>query len=454
MVGIKAPGPRGDTLLGSTLDFKDSPLEFCTYVSRAYGDVARFRVGPTDWYLLTHPDHVWDVMTTQADVFLKPRIAHRLWREFLGHGLLTSEGTEWRRQNTMMKPTMHRTNLDGYADVMVAYTHRMVDAWSDGERRNIHRDMTGLTLQIVAKTLFDADVAGDAKTVGDAMEVLQQVMVEHIHLPIPLPSWWPSEGNRKKLEAVHTIRSIVGRLIEERRGNTEGRTDLLSMLMDARDMDGGAMSDQEVYDQAVTLFFAGHETTANGLTWAWYALARHPEVLAKLQAELDAVVGDRPLRMSDLKDLPYLDMVVHECLRYLPPVWVYIKEPTQDAVVGGYRVPKGVPVLISPWVTHHDPRFWPEPDRFLPERFTREGRMAQLRGAWIPFSGGARVCFGKSFALTELRLIIGSMCQRLDPTVPADHWPTKVAELSMHPRGGMPFDVVFRKPSPQTAVAK
>ena len=439
-----APGPRGDTVLGSTLDFKDNPLEYVSYVSRAFGDVARFRVGPSWWHLLTHPDHIWEVMTKQADTFLKPQVAHRLWREFLGHGLLTSEGAEWRRQAMMMKPAMHRQRLNAYGDTMTSYTHEMIDRWTDGERIDIHSEMTALTLRIVGKCLFDTDVAKDAPAVGEAMEVLQQVMVDHIHLPVPLPAWWPSQRNKRKIQAVQTIRDIVAAAIHERRSSGEDRGDLLSMLIMAQDEEGTAMTDIEVFDQAVTLFFAGHETTANGLTWCWYLLARHPEVVAKLQAEIAAAVGDRPPGMDDLKDMPYLDMVVHESLRILPPVWVFMKEPQEDAVIGGFSIPKGSPVMISPWVTHHDQRFWPQPETFMPERFSKENRPKIPKGAWIPFSGGQRVCFGKSFAMTEMRLIVAAALQRIDPSVPADHWPTKVAELSMHPKGGMPFDVKLR----------
>lgn len=443
--GDKPNGPRGSLLLGSTLDFKSSPLEYVRYVSRAYGDVAHFKVAMQDWYLLTHPDDIWSVMTEQKDVFLKPKIARKLWTQFLGNGLLTAEGDDWRRMHLMMKPGMHTTRLRGYADTVVAYTHRAIDKWSDGERRDISRDMTELTLEIVCKTLFDADVSGDARAVGEAMTVLQKVILDAIYMPIPLPRWWPSEGNRSKVKAVDGIRAIVGRVIAERRASGEDRGDLLSEFVFARTEEGKGLSDQEIYDNAVTLFFAGHETSANALSWCWYLLSRNPQVVEKLRAEVDAVLGDRPATFDDLKALPYTEMVVKESLRRLCPVWVYMKEPIQDAIVGGYRIPKGGQVMISPGVTHMDERFWPNPEAFIPERFAHENIHKIPKGAYIPFSGGSRVCFGKSFAMMELRLVVATFAQRLDfGGVPADHRPEMLAELSMHPKGGLPFDVVLR----------
>ncbi len=445
----RAPGPSGSLLLGSTLSFKDSPLEFVQYIQRAYGDVARFRMAIGDWYLISHPDLIWEVLSKQQDVFLKPRVARRLWKPFLGNGLLTAEGAEWQRMHSMMRPAMHGGRLQAYAADMTAYTEQMVDSWTTGEERDAHVDMTGLTLRIVARCLFDTDVAGDAGLVGDAMELLQRTMVEHIHMPLPVPRWWPSQSNRRKIGAVEDIRGIVRRLIDERRASGEDHGDLLSMLIQARSEDGVGMNDQEVFDQAVTLFFAGHETSANALTWALYLLARHPEVTQRLQKELDDVLQGRRASASDLRELPYLDQVLKESMRILPPVWVYMKEPTRDVEIGGYLIPKGAQVMISPYVVQHDARWWPSPETFDPDRFHKDKIAAIPRGAYVPFSGGKRVCFGKSFAMMELRLVIATMLQMLTPAVPVDHWPRKRAELSMHPEGGMPFIVVPRASGPR-----
>lgn len=440
-----APGPRGDWLLGSTLDFKDSPLEYANYVARAYGDVARMRIGTQQWYLLAHPEAVYDACVTQAHIFLKPSIARKLWRPFLGErSVLTSEGEVWKRQSRLMRPAFHRDRIDAYAEVMRAATDRMLDGWAPGERRNGHTDMMGLTLDIVAKTLFDADISGEARTFGAALEELQHVILDHLYMPLPIPRWWPSRKNRRKWGAIDTMRGIVQRVVDDRRSTGEDRGDLLSMLIAARDADGSGLSDDELLDQAMTLFFAGHETTANSLVWAWYALARHPEVTARLQADLDRVLGGRPCTVADLEQLPYLEQVVKESMRWIPSVWVFMKEPVEDTVLRGVRIPKGAQVMISPWVLHRDARWFPAPTRFDPERFTPENEKKIPRGAYLPFSGGSRVCMGKSFAMMEARIILATMLQRVDAVVPADWEPQLFAELSLHPRGGLPIDVAPR----------
>ena len=447
MGGAKtAPGPRGDTLLGSTLDFKESPLEFISYVHRAYGDVARFRVGPGNWYLISHPEDIWDAMVRRPDVFVKPQIAKRLWEKFLGNGLLTLEGDDWKRMHRLVRPAFHRKRIEAYAETMVGYTHRMIDAMEPNSRIDFDGAMVSLTLEIVAKTLFDADVREGAEQVGSAMHVLNEEMLNHIHMPIPVPRWWPSARNRRKIRAIENIEEIVRAVIEERRSEGTDRGDLLSTLVLSETDDGEKMTDKEIRDQAMTLFFAGHETTAHAMTWAWYLLARHPTVTARLHADIDAVTEGKPLTIADLKELPYLDQVIKEAMRILPSVWVFMKQPTEDVELRGIRIPKGCQIMISPFVTHHDPRWFPSPETFDPDRFSPE-RVGDIpNGAYIPFSGGRRVCIGRNFAMMEAKLLIGSMLQRLQPSVPDDVIPVKQAVLSMQPLGGLPVDVQFRRP--------
>jgi cytochrome P450 len=443
--GTIAPGPRGDILLGSALDFKDRPLKFISYVAAAYGDVSRFRVGPSYWYLITHPDDIHDAMTTRSHIFRKPKIAKRLWDKFLGNGLLTTEGEEWKRQHRLVLPAFHRRRIAAYGDVMVEYTHRMLDRWPDGGQVDIDDEMVGLTLEIVAKTLFDADVRGDAKTVGKAMSVLNKEMLEHIHMPIRVPRWWPSARNKRKLTAIADIEKIVKAVIAERRESGEDREDLLSMLLQTEDEDKDRLSDKEIRDQMMTIFFAGHETTAHAMSWAWYLLAKHPKIAARLQADIARVTGGERLTVGHLSELPYLEQMVKEALRFLPSVWIFIKEPTEDVTIRGFHIPKGAPVLISPYITHHDARWHPSPETFDPDRFSKE-RVKDIRqGAYFPFSGGQRICIGKSFAMMEMRLILGSMLQRLQPEVEASYELRAKAELSLHPQGPLPVQVRMRK---------
>jgi cytochrome P450 len=438
------PGPRGDLLLGSTLDFKEHPLHYVKYLHEAYGDVVRFRVGPSYWYLVAHPEDIWDIMTRRSDVFIKPRIAKRLWEKFLGDGLLTTEGDVWKRQHKLVLPAFHRKRIAAYSETMTRFTHRMLAAWEDGERRDFDEDMVQLTLEIVAKTLFDADVQDGAELVGEAMHVIQREMLEHIHMPVPVPRWWPSARNRRKLAAIAEMEGVVRAVIEERRASGEDRGDLLSMLLLATDEEGQSLSDTEVRDQAMTLFFAGHETTAHAMTWMWYLLARNPVVTERLVADLDRVTGGTDLALSHLAELPFLEQTVKEAMRILPSVWVFMKETTEEVEVRGFRIPKGAPVMISPYVTHHDARWYPSPETFDPDRFAKSRAREIPSGAYIPFSGGSRICIGKAFALMEAQLVIGSLLQRVQPSVPADYKLAMKAELSNHPDGGMPVDVAFR----------
>jgi len=439
------PGPRGDILLGSTLDFKESPLQFACYVQKAYGDVARFRVGPSHWVLVSDPKLVHDMMVERAAEFQKPAVARRLWEKFLGDGLLTTEGETWRRQNRLIRPAFRAGRIAAYGDTMVAYTERMMGDWSEGQQLDLGEEMVALTLEIVAKTLFDADVREGSATVGEAMKVLNVEMLNHIYMPVPLPRWWPSKANKRKMKAIQDIEDIVRKVVEQRRSEGEDRGDLLSMLVFSKDEQGDALSDKEIRDQAMTLFFAGHETTAHAMTWAWYLLATNPEVTQRVQADIDAVSKGEPLTIAMLKQLPFLSRVVDECLRILPSVWVYMKEPVADTHLGGYRMPKGTQIMISPYILQHDARWFPRPETFDPDRFEKERARVIPRGAYVPFSGGSRICAGRNFALMEMRLILGTMLQRLVPEVPEGLVPEKEAVLSMQPKDGLPATIRFRR---------
>jgi cytochrome P450 len=436
--------------MGSVMDFKEHPAHFIRYAHEAYGDVVSFRMGPSRWVVLGHPADIWDAMVTKADHYQKPALAKRLWDKFLGDSLLTTEGDVWKRLHRMIKPAFHRKRIEAYAETMTAYTHRMIDRWESGPI-DIDDEMVGLTLEIVAKTLFDADVRDGAETVGNAMKVLQREMLAHIHMPVPVPAWWPSDRNKRKLQAVEDIEAIVRDVIAERRETGVDRGDLLSTLVFAEE-DGDRLSDRELRDAAMTLFFAGHETTAHALTWAWYLLARNPHVVDKLRAEVERVAGDGPVSVAHLREMPYVEQVFKESMRILPSVWVYMKEPVEDLVVRGHLIKKGTPVMMSSWVMHHDARWFPSPETFDPDRFSPEREKLIPKGAFIPFSGGSRICLGKAFAMLEAKLILAALAQRVEFAVPDDYQPVIKAELSMHPDGGMPGIVIKREKQKLAAI--
>jgi cytochrome P450 len=440
----RVPGPRGAPLVGSTLDFQRAPLDFCLRQRARYGDLVHFRVALQDWYLLSAPEAIHRVLVTDAARFWKPKLAKRLWRPFIGEGLLASDGEFWKRHHKLVLPGFHRTRIESYASTMVELARRATEGWRPGERRDFANDMTDLTLAIVSKTLFDVDVHGDARRLGLAIEAIQDALVAHIRNPIPVPAWWPSETNTKKVRALRDVREVVKKFIDDRRASGCDRGDLLSMLVSAEEEGGTRMSDAEIHDEAMTLFFAGHETTSTALTWTWYLLARHPEIEQRLYAELRGAVGDRALTPGDLGRLPYLEMVIKESMRMLPSVWSYMREPISDYRIGNAVLPGGSLLFICVYAVHHDARHFAEPEAFRPERFEKENEKQIPRGAYIPFAAGPRVCLGKSFAMMEARLVLGTLLQRARPRLQRGWEVELLPQISLRPKGGLPVEIELR----------
>jgi cytochrome P450 len=438
------PSPPGLPLLGNTIEFQKHPLDFVLRAKKRYGDLVRFNVAFTDWYLLSAPEHIQRVLVDDASKFLKPVLAKRLWRPFLGNGLLASDGDFWKRQHRLVMPGFHKARIDAYAEVMVERTRAMLATYERGERRNFASDMTDLTLSVVTKTLFGADVEADARKIGQAISDVQEALVAHIELPIPVPEWWPSETNRRKVRALREVRGIVRAIVDERRRSGKDGGDLLSTLVFAEDERGGRMTDAELFDEAMTLLFAGYETTSMALTFMWYLLAKNTACEAKLYDEIKKNVGDRAITVADLPNLPYLEMVVKESMRMLPSVWSYMREPTEDYAIGDHVVPKGSIVFICTYAVHNDERWFTDPAVFRPERFEKEREKQLPRGAYVPFAAGPRVCLGKSFAMMEARLVLGTLLQRVRPRVAAGYEVELLPQISLQPKGGLPMVVELR----------
>lgn len=423
-------------MVGFLPEFRRRPNTFLEDFARRYGDIVYFKLGPQHTYLLSHPDYVKEVFVTRQANFTKSRVLQRA-RSLLGEGLLTAEGEHHKRQRRLMQPAFHRDRLIGYSRQMAEYAGRWRARWRDGETRDIHEEMMRLTLAIIGATMFSADVEGDAADVGEALgEILD--LFNFLFLPfseyleaLPIPPVKRMEKARAQLDA------IIYRLIRERRASGEDKGDLLSMMLLARDEDGeGRMDDEQVRDEALTLFLAGHETTANALTWAWYLLAQHPEAEAKLHAEVDALGGRLPA-FEDLPNLRYAEMVFAEAMRVYPPVWAIGRRAKEDFPLGDYVIPAGSVVILSPWVTHHDPRWHPDPEKFRPERWTPEEQAKRPKFSFFPFGGGSRICIGERFAWIEGTLLLAAISARwrlrLDPAQKID---TK-ATITLRPRFGM-----------------
>ncbi len=409
----------------------------------ATGDVSLVRVPRFDVYVVNHPDLVWEVLATGAYDFVKGPTM-RAAKRVLGESLLTTEGERHRRQRRLLQPIFHRERIDGYADSMSELADREADRWRPGEVLDLHREMARLTLAIVGRTLFDTDVeAADAGEVASALtEVLAQF--DRVFSPfLPITERLPLPSSRRFNAAKETFERTVGRMIEARRGGGATGDDLLSVLI--RTQDGGAaMTDAEVRDEAVTLFLAGHETTSNALTWTWYLLSRHPEVEARFHAELDEMLGDRLPAAEDVPRLRYTEMVLAESMRMFPPAWAIGRRVLADHDVGGSTIPAGSVLVVSPWLLHHDARWFPHPWRFDPGRFADEATASRPRHAYLPFGGGPRMCIGEGFARTEAVLVLATLGRRLRFEHVSGHEVELQPVITLRPRFGMRMRAITR----------
>jgi cytochrome P450 len=386
-------------------------------------------------YLLSNPQYIESALLTQHRNFIKGRML-QVNRPLLGNGLFLSEGDFWLRQRRLAQPAFHRQRIESYGRVMVEYTERMLASWQDGETRDAQDDMMRLTLQIVAKALFDADIAEEAQEIGAA---LTAVMEENAGLRTVLrfPSPIPTRGARRLQKTIRRLDEIIYGIVQERRTSGRDTGDLLSMLLDAQDEDGSRMTDRQLRDEVVNIFLGGYETTSLALAWTWYLLSRHPEVEAKLLAELAAVLGGRSPCVADLPELRYTERVILEALRLYPPVWGLTRVARRDCEIGGYVVPAGASVAVCPWVMHRDPRYFNDPEAFLPERWEGDLERRLPRFVYFPFSGGPRICMGKAFAMMEAVLLLATIAQQFRLTLAPGHTVTPLASLTLRPKEGV-----------------
>ncbi|MDQ3811021.1 MAG: cytochrome P450 [Chloroflexota bacterium] len=414
------------------------PLHFFMTLARDYGDIAGFRLGPERVVLLNHPDHIKAVLVTDAWNFLKGRGLERAKR-LLGEGLLTSEGEFHRRQRRLAQPAFHRQRVATYGTVMTRFGERARERWRDGDTLDVHAEMMALTLEIVGRTLFDADVGPEAAEIGQAltatMELFDTAMLPFAELLDRLPLPWDRRFERARAR----LDATIYRLIDERRASGDDRGDLLSMLLLAQDVegDGGRMTDRQLRDEALTIFLAGHETTADALTWTWYLLSQHPDVEAMLHAEVDTVLRNRLPTADDLAQLHYTRQVLAESMRLYPPAWLLGRRALAEYRIGGYMLPARTLVLLSQYVTHHDARFFPEPFTFDPGRWTPEAQAARPRFSYFPFSAGPRGCIGEQFAWMEGILLLATIAQRWRFRLARGHPITLHPSVTLRPAHGM-----------------
>jgi cytochrome P450 len=430
------PGPEQGFFDGLRSPLRQDPLGFMTRVAREYGDIVCLRFFHIRTFLILHPDLMEDVLVNNAKKFIKGRVL-RANRHLFGNGLLTSEGDFWLRQRRMMQPAFHRSRIAHYAATMTACATQLLESWQPGEPIDLHDAMMHLTLQVVGKTLFNADVERDAPQVGQSLQVLLEYTADFRRL-VMTPKWLPTRQNLRAKRAVRQLTKIIDRVIRERRRSSKDGGDLLSMLIHAQDDDGSRMTTQQLRDEALTLFLAGHETTASTLSWTWWLLAQNPSVEEKLHAELDSVLNGRTPSLDDLPRLTYTSHILSESMRLYPPAWAIARLAIEDHELAGYRVPKGTGIAAVPWVVHRDPRWYENPEQFLPERWEGDLLKKIPRFAYFPFSFGARQCIGNSFALMEANLVLATIAQRFRFRLVNGYGVVPLASITLRPRQGLP----------------
>lgn len=410
---LKPAKPRGLPFLGVLPRFMRDPLG-CLMDASQHGPIVDLGANTYSVndaalvkYILQENHRNYDNRQTPTLMRLRP---------LLGRGLVLNEGESWLHQRRLMQPAFHRKRLASLATMMTDEAARLVQRWQTPAAGcapiSISREMTQVTMQIILKSMFSTDIEGEFDGISQAIQVALAQISKRVMSLVNVPDSWPTAGNRAFDAAIKTLDTYVYRIIEERRRSGKEKDDLIGMLLAARDEDTGeGMSDTQLRDEVMTLFLAGHETTANLLTWAWYLISTNLEVEQRLHAELDTVLGERLPTMADLQGLSYTRMIIDETLRLYPIAWLISRQPNQDDNVGGYRVPAGATVLVSPYVIHHSPAYWENPEQFDPERFSPERSTDRSHYAYFPFGGGPRQCIGNSFALMEAQLIIATIAQ-------------------------------------------
>ncbi|MEZ4629831.1 MAG: cytochrome P450 [Deinococcales bacterium] len=434
-------GPKALPIVGNIPQLiKDAP-KFFLEAQQNYGDIFSYYIGSKRVYFLLNPEDIKYVLQDNYKNYSKNSNYQRI-KALVGEGLLTSEGETWFRNRRLAQPVFHRQKIHGFAEMMVDRCLAMLETWEGyyqrGEALNMQAQMMRLTLGIIGEALFSEEVSGDAARVSEALGFALEHTNNLILSPFPFTAKLPTPANLKFKHSTATLDEIIYRIIDKRRtelkAGAEDKGDLLSMLLQAQDADSGAqMNDKELRDEAMTLFLAGHETTATSLTWLSYLLCKHPEVYQKLQQEIDEVLAGCRVTYNDLEKLPYTRMVIDEALRLYPPAWIIGRQPiADDTLPSGIKVSKGQDISISPYVLHHHPQLWPEPERFLPERFLEK----PSRFAYLPFGGGPRVCIGNHFALMEMGLVLVTVLQGFGLELTPNQHVQLQTSITLRPKNG------------------
>jgi cytochrome P450 len=433
---------------------QQSRLAFITHNARKFGDIVTFRVGPRRIYQLNHPDYIRYVLVEHPEKVMKTPRLKQATAATIGQGLLTSDGEFHARQRRLVQPAFHHKRIATYAETMVRQTYEMLAGWCDGQALDIHQEMMKLTMRIIAKTMFDYEVAGQADALGEAISLGIETTAKRITRVATILDHLPTDENRKWAASRILLKTTILDMIETRRQEGEDKGDLLSMLLLAVDeADGGQMTNQQVMDEAMTLFIAGHETTANALGWAFYLLAKHPHVEERLRKEIVDAVGDQLITLKDLAQMPYVLMVVNEVLRMYPPAWTSMRYTQETFELGGYTIPAGSYIMLPIYALHHHPRYWNEPEQFQPERFDPAREHEITKYSFLPFGAGPRVCIGNQFALMEAQLVLATLVQHYHLDMASDVPVEMEPLITLRAKDGIPMRATSIVAQQATALA-
>lgn len=441
-VQAEAPNLPGIPFLGHIRAMRGDSLELFDR-ARDFAPATSIPLGPTKILALSAPEHVHHLLVSHADHYGKSTRGYQVLRLLLGDGLVTSEGAHWKKQRRIANPAFRRKSVEGFVDCMRDATTSWAEQVEAGTL-DISRALHRLALKIAGETLLGVDLSAEGNRVGEALDVILPSFPRLTMSLVPFAERWPTAANRAFHGAVHELDTLVFELIAERRASTEEHYDLLQMFMHTPDPETGeCMSDTQLRDEVLTMLLAGHETTANAMTWALYLLAKNPDIAKAAAAEVHEVLADRAIGVSDVPKLDLVGRIFSETLRLYPPVWLQGRQCVEDDRIDGFHVPAGRYVYISTFAIHRDPAVWTEPLRFDPDRFLPEAKAAIPRGAYHPFAMGKRKCIGDRFARTEAVVMLATMLQRLEFHDLGEHVVLEPT-LTLRPLGGLRLHVTCR----------
>jgi cytochrome P450 len=425
------------------------PLDFVTDLARTYGDIVYYRLLSKQAFQVNHPDLIREVLVTKSASFPKQPRQMNIIRQISGDGLLTSEGDLWLRQRRIMMPAFQSREATRMVQIAVEQAARLVNRWQPGQSIRVNAEMNACMVRAISQSLFDVDSDSDAARLGDAMADISKGILDQIGSLATLPAWFPGSSRGHQQRAQRMIEEHIDAAIVRRRANPSARGDLLDLLLTAVDHEEGGrhMSDVQARCEAVTMLFAGHHTAAANLTWTLYLLAKNPGVRERLLEEIDDALDGRTPTPADLPKLRYTEQVIKESMRIYPPAWaLFARQASGDVEIGGYTIPRGGWVFIYPWVVHRDARFYPDPERFDPDRFAPCRAESIPTGAFIPFGLGGHTCIGNRVAMTLLTLVLPTILQRHTLRLaPGGIAPVPEPLVSIRPKGDLPMIVEQRK---------